>query len=193
MGYPRGIGEATGALPYIYRIWRYVVTRNKAYIESYDVTCNVYLHSTELHNESHQMKSMKGFEMNALALCVLEMEPPERKFARNDTSSFTNDFEKLLIEAVDEGLSSLGDSGQEAIYFHLKSTFEIEKHEIPDKIEAFAKALEEIFGGGAKLIQIRIIEALHERVNQFKYFPKQGDLVFTEYLAALRRFVRSTV
>jgi len=127
--------------------------------------------------------------MSALTSCVLEMETHERKVARNETSSSTNDFEKLLIEAVDEGLSSMGESGKEAIYFYLKSVFEIEKHEIPDKIEAFANALEELFGAGARLIEIRIIAALHERVDQFKYFPNQGNITFTEYLAALRRFV----
>jgi hypothetical protein len=127
--------------------------------------------------------------MSALTSCVLEMETHERKVARNETGFSTNNFEKLLIEAVDEGLSSMGESGKEAIYFYLTSVFEIEKHEIPDKIEAFADALEELFGAGARLIEIRIIAALHQRVDQFKYFPNQGNITFTEYLAALRRFV----
>ncbi len=128
--------------------------------------------------------------MSELELCMLEIPTTrERKFALKEPKSSNNNFEKLLIETVDRELASMGDSGKEAIYFYLKSAFEIEKHQIPDKIENFVDALEEIFGAGAKLIELRIIEALHERVNEFKYFPNQGDLTFTEYLAALRRFL----
>jgi hypothetical protein len=37
---------------------------------------------------------------------------------------------------------------------------------------------------------MRIIEALHERIQDFVYFPKKGNLVFTEYVASLRRFLK---
>ena len=97
----------------------------------------------------------------------------ERKFALKEPKSSNNNFEKLLIETIDRELASMGDSGKEAIYFYLKSVFEIEKHEIPDKIEAFTGSLEEIFGASVKPIEISIIEARHERVYEFKYSPKQ--------------------
>jgi len=120
---------------------------------------------------------------------MLEIQSNDGTFAVKEPELSKNSFEKLLIETVDREFASMGESGKEAIYFYLKSVFEIEKHEIPDKIEAFANALEELFGAGARLIEIRIIAALHERVDQFKYFPNQGNITFTEYLAALRRFV----
>lgn len=56
------------------------------------------------------------------------------------------DFEKLLLEAVDEGLSSLGEPSKQAIYFHLEKGFNIKKQEIPYKITTFAKAVEKILG-----------------------------------------------
>ena len=48
------------------------------------------------------------------------------------------EFNKLVREAVDEGLSSLGDSQKQMIYLVLEKTFEIKKSEIPDRIEEFA-------------------------------------------------------
>jgi hypothetical protein len=132
---------------------------------------------------------MKGFKMKESNMCMFEIQTDENKIALNKPDSSDNNFEKLLIEAVDEGLSFMGDSCKEAIYFYLKSTFKIEKQEISYKIEEFTNALEKIFGEGSKIIEIRIIRALHQRVNQFNYFPNQGDIVFAEYVVALRRFL----
>jgi len=46
-------------------------------------------------------------------------------------------FEKLLIEAVDEALASLGESAKQSIYFHLENKFKIAKNEIPYRLEDF--------------------------------------------------------
>ncbi len=98
-----------------------------------------------------------------------------------------NSFEKLLLEAIDEGLSSLGDSAKHAIYFHLENTFNISRRDIPSKIEEFADALEKIFGLGAKPIEILIIRRLNEKVGGVVEYPQHKDLVFTEYIAAARQ------
>ncbi len=96
-------------------------------------------------------------------------------------------FEKLLLEAVDEGLSSLGDSAKHAIYFHLKKTFKISKRDIPYKIEEFADALEKIFGLGAKPLEVLIMKHLYEKVGGVVEYPKHEDLVFTEYVVAVKQ------
>jgi hypothetical protein len=36
-----------------------------------------------------------------------------------------NDFSKILLSAVEESLSSLGDSSKQAIFFHLETSFKI--------------------------------------------------------------------
>jgi hypothetical protein len=101
-------------------------------------------------------------------------------------------FEKLLLEAVDEGLSSLGDSAKQAIYFHLEKTFKINKRNIPSKIEEFAIAIEKIFGFGAKPLEILIMQRLYEKVGGVVEYPKHKDLVFAEYVAAARQsFLRA--
>lgn len=99
-------------------------------------------------------------------------------------------FKKLLLEAVDEGLSSLGDSSKHAIYYYLKKTFKIKKQDIPDRIEEFVKAIEEIFGPGSKILEIRIMKNLYEKVgDDFEYFPERDDLLFTNYVKAVNMHI----
>jgi hypothetical protein len=66
-------------------------------------------------------------------------------------------FEELLLEAIDEGFSWLGESEKQTIYFYLEKKYKISKRDIPFRIEDFAEAIEDIFGLGAKLLEIRII------------------------------------
>ena len=106
----------------------------------------------------------------------------EIRLGKKESASRKGNFEKLLIEAVDNAFSSLGDSCKQAIYFHLKDCYNVSKHEIPYRIEDFADALEKIFGPGAKLIEIEIMRALFTKVQDFSYSPKQEDLSFTNYV-----------
>jgi len=97
------------------------------------------------------------------------------------------DFDRLLIEAVEEGLSSLGESSKQAIYFHLEKSFNIKKEKIPSKIETFAMAFERIFGSGASYLEILIIRRLHEKVGGPVQLHEPKDFTFTEYVNAARR------
>jgi len=94
-----------------------------------------------------------------------------------------------MLEAVDEGLSSLGNTSKQTIYSHLEKTFKIKKQDIFLKIEKFAKAIEEIIGPGAKLLEIQIMKNLYRKIGQsFKYSSTQKNLTFTEYLIATHTF-----
>lgn len=96
-------------------------------------------------------------------------------------------FNKLLREAVDEGLSSLGENSKQAIYFHLKKSFNIKKQEIPYKIEALANAIEKIFGLGANFLEILIMKRLYEKIGQSFRMRGSEDFTFTEYVATAKR------
>lgn len=110
----------------------------------------------------------------------LELRLEELKFVNKA-------FEKVLLEAVDDALASLGDSAKQAIYFHLKSKFEIERNEIPRRIEDFVEGLEKIFGVGAQFLEILIMKELHERIEQPLRWDKSKELVFSEYVAVAKR------
>jgi hypothetical protein len=117
--------------------------------------------------------------MNLNTPCILRLREKKKKSTKCSS-------EAIIIEAVDEIFSSFGQSCKRAIYFQLENTFKIKKQEIPLKIEDFANAIEHIFGIGAKFIEMKIIEGLHEKTQDFMYFPRKEELIFTEYLASLR-------
>ena len=97
------------------------------------------------------------------------------------------DFEKLMLEAVDEGLSSLGDSSRQAIYFHLERSFDIRREEIPDRLGAFTQAIENIFGAGAGCLEVLIMQRLHEKVGGVLERNKSKGFSFTEYVTVAKR------
>ena len=96
------------------------------------------------------------------------------------------DFEKILLESVDEGLSSLGQSSRRAIYFHLEKSFNVKKQEIPFKIEVFADAIEKIFGKGATFLEIVIMKRLHQKTEEVFELHESTGLAFTEYVTSAK-------
>lgn len=74
-------------------------------------------------------------------------------------------FERLIIEAVDEGLESLGESGKHMIFYHLDKNYSVKRHEIPKTPEAFAEGLEEIFGAGASVLERLIVKSLYSKLG----------------------------
>jgi hypothetical protein len=90
------------------------------------------------------------------------------------------DFEKLFIEAIDEGLNVLGESGKQMVFFHLQNSYSVKKHEIPKKPEVFAAGLEKIFGAGASVIEKLILKSLYTKM-ELKYEDK-GERPFADYV-----------
>jgi hypothetical protein len=100
------------------------------------------------------------------------------------------EFEKLLDEAIDEGLSSLGESPKQAILFHLENTFNIKKQEISNNIEAFDDSLKKIFGSGADFLEMLILKKLGEKADLvFKGFSPK-EVGFTETIVAVKRTMK---
>lgn len=96
-------------------------------------------------------------------------------------------FDKLLLEAVDEGLSSLGESSKQAIYFHLAKSFNVKRNAIPLEIEAFAEAIEKIFGLGANFLEVLIMKRLHEKTGVVFDWNESKKFVFAEYVMAAKK------
>lgn len=90
------------------------------------------------------------------------------------------DFEKLLMEAVDESLTVLPKSGREMLFFHLERSFSLKKHDIPKKPEIFATALEQIFGAGALILEKLIVKNLYSKLGL--EYKDRRDLTFADCL-----------
>jgi len=98
-----------------------------------------------------------------------------------------HEFDEILVEAVDEVFSSLGDSAKQATFFILAKTFNINKQDIPYRIKEFGDAIEGIFGVGGKLLEIQIMKRLYQKIGHcFEYSSKQDALIFTEYVEEIR-------
>ena len=95
----------------------------------------------------------------------------QKKITTEQTLKWTDDdFEKELLDAIDEGLSWLGESGKQTIYFHLET-----------------EALEDVFGLGAKLLEIKIMENLFNKIRHLQpHFHTQESLEFTKYIESAR-------
>jgi hypothetical protein len=73
--------------------------------------------------------------------------------------------DQAVLEALDEVLSMLGKKGKQAIYYYAETRYQIKREEICNKIEAFDKALEGLFGAGAELISWSIAKSIYERLG----------------------------
>ena len=89
-------------------------------------------------------------------------------------------FEKTLLRAVDDGLLLLGETPRKAIYYHLNENFQLERENIPQEIEKFARALNAIFGSGAGLIEKFIVKELY-RGLKFN-FEETENFEFANYV-----------
>ena len=106
----------------------------------------------------------------------------------NKRKPLKNKLDTTILEAVDESLASFGDSVRQVVYFQLQNIHHVPKQEIPTRIEEFAAAIEGIFGIGAQLIEMKIIETLYAKAEGFLYVPKDEDLMFKDYVQNLRGF-----
>ena len=95
-------------------------------------------------------------------------------------------FEGLLLEAIDEGLSILGESSKQSVYFYLEEKFNLNRLDIPCRIEEFNDAIEQIFGLGGKRLEIQIMQCLFVKVGfPVKSYPDEKSLAFVEYVRAV--------
>ena len=104
----------------------------------------------------------------------------------------SREFDKLLLSAIDEALSSLGESVKQSIYFHIENKFSVARNEIPENLTEFQGGLEKIFGTGARFIEILVMKKLHSKVG-IPLKMEGEQLEFVEYVdAAKEGFLKKT-
>jgi hypothetical protein len=105
---------------------------------------------------------------------------------------YQKDFQKTFLEAVEEGLLTLGNSPKQAILFHLENTFKIKLEEIPKNLAEFQKALEKIFGPGAAYVEKLILKRLYEKFQlEFENLENQQLDLLTSVEDIKRRLLLS--
>jgi hypothetical protein len=73
--------------------------------------------------------------------------------------------EKILVEAVDEGLLVPGEIVRAAIYERLERSYQVKRGEIPEKLETFHLALEDLLGKSGKVMEKLIAKSLYRRLE----------------------------
>jgi hypothetical protein len=109
----------------------------------------------------------------------------------NLTDEFSKEFDKLLLESIDEALASLGEAVKNSIYSHLQNDFNIKRDEIPNKICDFSNILHKIFGMGAGRLEVKCMKNICDKVKVSIAWPEYewpmskwivADLTFYEYV-----------
>ena len=104
----------------------------------------------------------------------------------------SKDFDKLLVDSIDDALLSLGESSRHSIYFHIEQNFNLKRNEIPQNLVQFQLALERIFGVGSRFIEILIMKNLHRKICQTLKIEEIQQLEFVKYVKAVRNnFVKT--
>ena len=96
-------------------------------------------------------------------------------------------FDDALLNAVDFAFLSLGKSCHQALYFHLKKTFQLSREEIPSKVEKFDNAIKLIFKDGAVYLEKLILNKLCENLG-VKFEGKSG-FSFVDAVSKVRSMV----
>jgi adenylate cyclase class IV len=97
------------------------------------------------------------------------------------------EFDVLLLEAIDDALSALGDSIMQTVCFHVERSFHIKKQEIPYRLGAFTEAIENIFGVGADFIEILIMKKLHQKVDARFMWNEAQEFGLVQYVSEAKR------
>lgn len=96
----------------------------------------------------------------------------------------SKNLQKTILDAIEEGLATLGESPKQAILFHLENTFKLRREEIPKNLTEFKKALEKIFGPGTPYVERLILEKLYSKLT---LTPKNEHLDLLNSVEFLRR------
>jgi hypothetical protein len=92
------------------------------------------------------------------------------------------EFKQVLLEAIDDTFSSLGESPKQSIVYHLENTFNLKLSQYPNETAAFDHALKTLFGPGAILLETSILNKLTEKAIHI-----QDDIEKQDFYADIRR------
>ena len=101
-------------------------------------------------------------------------------------ASKVEDFDKLLLEAIDQGLSCIGEDARKEIYYHLETDCGIPKDRIPANIVACCLFLKSIFGESVYVLELEIMKALFAKTNRVLNWRDNEKLTLSEYVQKAR-------
>jgi len=103
------------------------------------------------------------------------------------------EFDSILLEAIDEALSILGEEPKSALYRHLEKLLNLPRIEIPSRIPEFSKAIQNLFGLGSEFLEILIMKSLHSKVAvvwEWESSEVRPDFTLVEYCNFVKKYIQ---
>ncbi len=102
------------------------------------------------------------------------------------------EFNILLLQAIEETISCLGESPTRKIYFYMDKKFSLTVSDVPSRLEEYSHALETMLGVGAKILEHRIVRRLSQRTQTTIQNSIPSDANFTESIHIVKiNFLRN--
>ncbi len=102
-------------------------------------------------------------------------------------SGRVRDFDRLLLEAIDEGLSVLGEEPRSAFYQFLTTMHSLPREDIPGRVDDFSNGLKKALGGAYPVVQRIILRKLFQKLGSS--FHESPGLELVDYVSeAKQRF-----
>lgn len=101
-------------------------------------------------------------------------------------------FEELFIDAIDRTFLKLGEETKHSVYSLLEVDYKLGRKDIPNRLEDFVNALEQIFGVSARIIEIHIMREIHQKYPSFRY-KAQAEFNFELFLTSLKISIEKLV
>jgi hypothetical protein len=91
-------------------------------------------------------------------------EKMDRTEDKNLKEVSSKQFDKFLIESIDEALSLLGVSVKNELYLRLEVNFNMDKNNIPQRLEEFSSILHRVFNLGASRLEVKFLKNLDTKI-----------------------------
>jgi len=95
------------------------------------------------------------------------------------------ELEETLLQAVDEALLIPGEIVRTAIYERIERSYQVRREEIPEKLETFHRALQELLGAGGKVMEKLIVKSLCRRLKLS--FTEHDGWTLVDYVNLAKR------
>jgi len=79
--------------------------------------------------------------------------------------AWSTELDETLLQTVDDRLLVLGRVARAAIYKYIENSYRVRREEIPDKLLTFHRALQDLLGPGAKMMERLIARELYSRLG----------------------------
>ena len=96
---------------------------------------------------------------------IVVSSSPDVSSENNSTNALEKKLDGILIESIDEVLTSMGEPVKNTVYINLQSSFNIKKKEIPQNIPDFRIFMNKVLGPSFRVLERRIIQTLDKKVK----------------------------